>query len=333
MPRQLNPDALRFHRKHAGLSRAELADRCRCTLETIARWERGKCGLRQQRFREALPAALDVSWDTLCQPPKQDAAAPADASSAHESAEEQQLRNLSARVPHHAHLAFALAKARYGVDMVDVVTLAPLLFMLIAEQSLADRQSKIEGINGALHDLLDWKAEAPQFARVLKEPYDLDDALRKEQESIDRRELFGADDTDPFAALLQGYAKATKLYGTIIESIAAQDDRSPPSYWVGKDAVKAITGMAGETELEATALQRIWLGRLDLRELVSNRNSRPDADFWKWLAERVCQPMIDELLEGGHIDRTTLQEKLHALAPSEFQDWVSNTHHDAGFDF
>lgn len=291
MPSNLDPKTLQALRNEKHLSQAELAVKCDCTPETVGRWERGKAKVAQQRFKDYLCAALGVPWEALCRPYQRKNEITS--RRAADDGREEILRNLNARVSHQAHLAFTLASQRYGVRIADIVELAPLLFMVAAEQCLADRATKLAFVNDAGVQLDSLREVLPQFSAVLpRESYELDEALLREQEAIESRDLYGGDhwrsddwdapDNDPWARHLRTMVEAAKVAPELIETINSGNGVAP-SYDVGITALKAITGLNGETEAERLSLELIRIGLPDVRELLAKKKSLSDNEFRDWL--------------------------------------------------
>lgn len=290
MPNTLIPETLKTLRDQKQLTQEALAKLCKCTPETVGRWERGASKIKRKDYKSALCNALGVTWAVLCRPcqPDNETKAPR----AVDDGREEILRNLNARVSHHAHLAFTLASQRYGVRIADIVELAPLLFMIVAEQSLADRADKIGALNNTLSELESLRDELPQFSGIIYEPYELGEIAMREQQSIKRREVFGhehwqpldwhAPDIDPFANYLKRLVESMNFAPELIEFIGPGVWETPP-YQLALDALKEITGLTGETEQERTALHHINNGRPEFRELSAKKKSLSASDFQEWL--------------------------------------------------
>jgi transcriptional regulator with XRE-family HTH domain len=293
MPSILNPDTLKAVRNEKNLSRAELAEKCGCTLETVGRWERGKAKATQQRLKDALCEALDVPWEALCRPHQPKSTIKPGAP---DDGRQERVRPLNARVSHRAHLAFTLASQRYGVRIADIVELAPLLFMVAAEQSLADRQKKVDALGDAFDTLEAKRDDLRQInARILFP--DICEITEGEAASIARREVFGCDHweswnwnddkLDPFVNYLRTTIEAAGLSPGLIESIHSESPRAP-SCRLGIEAIKAISGLTEDTEDERTALAYIEDGRLDVRDLLDKRKLLSADDFREWFAGWVA---------------------------------------------
>jgi transcriptional regulator with XRE-family HTH domain len=290
MPSTLNPETLKTLREKNNLTQAELAELCHCQSETVGRWERGESKIRRQRYKDGLCKALGVTWEALCRPYQ--AGNDTKANRVVDDGREAILRNLNARVSHHAHQAFTLASQRYGCRIADIVELAPLLFMIAAEQSLADREEKRSALHDKRKEYEEMQDELPQFASVISVDNELDEIDTAEQKAIEQRKVFGCDhwrpwdwnspDNDPFARYLRRLVEATHLEPGIVKNIESGDDRAP-TYRLGIDALKTITGLTGDTEQEQRVLDVIGAGWHDFREVVTQQRTLPTSEFQEWL--------------------------------------------------
>lgn len=234
-----------------------------------------------------------MTWEALCCPHQPKSTIKPGAP---DDGRQESLRNVNARVSDRAHLVFTLAKQRYGVQIADIVELAPILFMVAAEQSLADRQKKVDALGDALDTLEVIRDDLPQInARILLP--DVCEFTKGEQASITRREVFGCshwkswnwddDKLDPFVNYLRTTVEAAGLSPGLIETIHSELPRAP-SCQLGVEAIKAISGLTEDTEDERTALACIKNGRLDVRELMDKRKLLSAHDFQEWFADWVA---------------------------------------------
>ena len=212
----IDPDRLRTLRNAQGLSRASLAERSRVSERTIQRWETGSGASRAVREHtlNQLTKALRVEPDVLT------GEAPLPASPGG-SAPSPPSVQIGAQVTPKARLAYDLVRRRYGVTATEVINMAPLFFVLLAEGSLAWRREKLREADEAIGRLDEMKDQtgiwlfcsATTVAR---------NATVEEQESIDKTDLFGThlwdrgdgfgdspfdqSETNPFAGYLRKLA-------------------------------------------------------------------------------------------------------------------------------
>ena len=203
---RIDPGALRAARERRGLTQSGLAKAIGCGKDTVSRWERGHSRRVQPRHRDSLCAALEVGWAALAESGSD---GPDDISGDCwiGSAAGDGIRS-----------AFRRAAERYGIGVRDVVETAPLLFVIAAERSLAERRRQLDAaraeVDRTARTLTD---DAPHLGRAVEE------AVRKEEKSIAENDIFGRlvrpegngeDDRGPFARFLRDLA------GSLPESAA-----------------------------------------------------------------------------------------------------------------
>jgi len=276
------PEALKTLRKQKGWSQIQLAEKSHCSKEQISRWERGQSLKLNSNSRERLTKVFGVSWEELTRPPK-----PNDE---YESKWFPTVQ-LNVRVRPEARAALILACLRYKVRPADIIELAPLLFLITAEKSLAARQTKIDAIDEQWERAAEESTKAaPHLAPAFFIPSDANEAIASEQESIRRREVFGpeesfdVDDYDPFVVHLKHLLK--DLPDGLIEDLSPRYSRGP-DYRIAEDALCEITGISGETENEQELLLLISEGSIDLRELLSKKQNLSEKDYFEWLSTQA----------------------------------------------
>ena len=101
---------------------------------------------------------------------------------------------IGALIQAESRLAYDLVKIRYGIKATEIINMAPLFFVLLAEGSLAWRREKLRELNEAI-------ARMKEIGRIRDNPIGhlsyancadvADNALFFEEESIDKADLFG----------------------------------------------------------------------------------------------------------------------------------------------
>ncbi|MBC7153249.1 MAG: helix-turn-helix transcriptional regulator [Rhodobacteraceae bacterium] len=88
--------------------------------------------------------------------------------------------------------SLALVARRYGVTRQQIVEVAPLLFAVMAEQSIAERREQLQKFSDALGNIEN--SAPPHLRNSLRSPWDSDDQeiLEAEKRSIDARDLFAS---------------------------------------------------------------------------------------------------------------------------------------------
>ena len=197
---KIDSDRLRTIRKRKKLSRPDLERASGINMRTIQRLENepDECKTTREdtvmRLAEALdvePGVLTGEWDL----PDADEAP---------FAEPGRVR-IGAQIAPKARLSYDLIKRRYDVNATDVIYIAPLLFTLLAEASLAWRRERLEEAREASRQLdqIDgyWRGGLGTG---------LDDAvyngITREEESISSADLFGEHlYDDPGTGLIDRY--------------------------------------------------------------------------------------------------------------------------------
>ena len=177
----IDPSRLRALRDGINLSRDKLANQSGVSARQIARIEGQKepATLRPQTLA-SLARALDVESAVLTGkkplPP---------------SRPQSDGVRFSGQMGSATRLDYDLVSRRYGVTAKDVIELAPLLFTMLAEGSLAWRREKLDEVDRKLDDLQELANEHPQlyFARL---QVDIDAGCGIEEQSIENADLLGA---------------------------------------------------------------------------------------------------------------------------------------------
>jgi transcriptional regulator with XRE-family HTH domain len=189
MKRRVDPERLNAAMARKGLSVKGLARKASSaehtiSERTISRLRSGKeaGGVRLQTI-EALASALDMEPGRLTgELPAPDADQP-------ESSVFPETR-WNIRLPTAIRNAYSLVAIRYRIPAARIVELAPLIFLLMAEQSLTSRKHRLKEMREAFaaRQELAWQARhlplEAAFDGALEDIYDA------EQSSIDQRDLF-----------------------------------------------------------------------------------------------------------------------------------------------
>ena len=213
----IDPKRLTELRKRKRLNRVQLADKARLSQRQIARLESEVLPRSTARDRTVnnLAKALDVEPGVLT--------GEMSMPTANERLPDQlgPSRQVSAWVQPEVGLAYALIKRRYGVNLTTLVNAAPLMFVLLAENSFVWRREKLKEVEEATERL------DSSGSRHLRHTYvgagRANEGTYVERRSIEMRDLFGE---DIFKDLLeQGYeADSTNPFAEFLCDIAARID-------------------------------------------------------------------------------------------------------------
>lgn len=283
MEQTIHPEALKIFRKKRGWSQRQLAEQCGCSTEQVSRWERGKTERVRNHSREGLTRALGVSWEELTRVPDDDDEV--------ETLGQRPKVQLNVRVRPETRVALQLVCLRYRMDLATVVEFAPLLFLIIAENSLVQRQKNLNAIEANFEQVTqESQRAAPHMAPAFWPRLEFEEAMSEEQESIDLRDIFFAiedsydvADYDPFVTYLQTLAGDLPS-GPVDEIGPSYFDYV--SYTIAQDTLREATGLAGDDEYELGLLSLISNGYLDLREVLSKKQILTSKEYSKWLSEQ-----------------------------------------------
>ena len=233
-------------------------------------------------------------------------------------------------------LAYDLIKRRYGVSRTEIINMAPLFFVLLAEGSLAWRRKKLKEAEEAYDHLMQIDGFWSGGSAYLQ--HGMDEGAGGEEESIDKADLFGEhldDDmgkpfdsskNNPFTYYLRKLANELDIPGIVgvdegVLNIAS--DFKFPHYNICNDELDHITNGSPDAQ---KALE-IGFARLSEipDELMAEDASEKRAE---WLEEKL--PDILERDKEGVIAEfiaTSLQgdEKRDILLKADSQKTDSET--------
>ena len=315
----IHPAALRAARKRQNMTQQQLADAVGCTKDTVSRWERGASRRVRSHLREPLRIALRVrEWEKLTKPPERTADTPQDND-----------------VPNHTWIKFLAEKdirtglqlvtLRYGVHPWEVLKVAPLLFLIVAEHSLLERRKRLRQFEEQFYKLDEELSQTlPHLDSCIAVTSGYPDMnkdigwmpLNDEADSIKNRDVFGRqivqrfdEDEDahygergPFVTFLRDLAK--ELPNGAITSIESSwdGDGTIHSYRIADDTLRECTGISENDEQGENLLDHIRMGRIDLAACLRVKHDRDDRGYRQWLSDELVRiheefPRIEVNLE------------------------------------
>lgn len=306
----INPEKLIFLRKEAGLTAESLADAAHVGRATITRIENGKAGTTRTETVKRLASTLKCQPADLFKPPEPDQArslfndrAPLDLS-----------------ISTAAQNALELVAMRYNETRETILELAPLLFDLVARESLFERRERLTELS-ARRDavaemgchfshlggrfLHDWQAEEVE---VLEETSirkrDLRASHVLESDSIEDAFIpldYDEECDNPFVGHLKRRIQAVQQDGDEASSIDVWPIWRSPTYDIGSQ--EALVVAQGDEELA----RAILTGAIPLARLPKSLRV-PDAEEARlaWMRQQKAQhdEKLQELLGDLLIDVT-----------------------------
>ena len=231
---------LQIARTWRGLSRRALAEESGVSERQIARMESSDTPTRVRRATaERLARVLYIEEQSLgetLQVPEDLLFAPI-----HALRQAAPQMMLGARVSPQVRLAYDLVKERYGATVRDVVVLAPLLFVLLAEGSLNWRQSKLKAVDEAIKRLNSFGEFDPHLY-FTKYTTDVENGCWLEKKSIRNVDVTGTmlredsfvreyeyGDVHPFQDYLE--SRMARLESADVADFNRGDRITPDRYW------------------------------------------------------------------------------------------------------
>lgn len=282
MEQTIHPEALKAFREKRGLkTQKALAEKCGFSPETVSRWERGWKGRVRSHSRERLTKVLGVSWDELTRAPDDKV----------ESALFPTVQ-LNVRVRPEVRTALTLVCLRYSVRPAEVIELAPLLFLITAENSLTRRQENLDSIKDRFERAIqESRGAAPHLAPAFYRHVDADAAMDDEQVSIDSRDVFCRRVAEPYD--VEDHVPYTTHLKTLVADLPSGlvDDLYPSytsgaTYTIARDTLREATGISEDNENEKELLDLIWEGRIDFSKVLSTKKSLSEEEYMQWLSEQ-----------------------------------------------
>ena len=243
-PLEIDPQNLRALREAKRLSRRQLAAKSRVSERQLARLESSRKAVRPTTFKRIAEAlGTDSKELSGASPLRQAPAPPEDV-------------HVGLRVSPQLLLAYDLVENRYGPTRRQIVELAPLLFVLLAEGSLAWRKKRVGEVDQLVDRLYELGTDT-QINFGLWLEY-MRDANEYERGSIGNADILGNDVRNeewgdsysavPFADYLRKLAKDMEIEGTIdlpsysFDAVGRGTIWGAEPYEVCRDRLAELTG-------------------------------------------------------------------------------------------
>jgi transcriptional regulator with XRE-family HTH domain len=306
----INPDKLIFLRKEAGLTAEALADAAHVGRATITRIENGKAGATRPETAKRLANTLKCQPVDLFTPPEPD-----------------QARSLfNDRVPldlsisSAAQNALELVAMRYNETRETILELAPLLFDLVARESLLERSNRLAELSARRDAVGEMGRHFSHLGGRFLHDWQAEEVEVQEETSIRKRDLRAsyvlesAKIEDAFVPLDYDEECDNPFVDHLkrrIEEVCQDGDDAPvldvwpvwrsPSYDVG--SAEALTVAQGDEELA----RAIRTGAIQLAQLPKNLRGSDAAEArLTWMRQQKTQhdEKLRELLGDLLIDVT-----------------------------
>ena len=281
----IHPEILKSLRKRSGLpSQKALAEASKVGVATIKRIEASEEAYEARSLvAERLAHALGVQVESLSGELPEDRKG------------ERILRYLGYRqmkplLDSDTALSYDMIEHLYGVPADRQIALAPLLFALMAEGSLAWRQEQIAAVDEAAEKLSSLQRSARHLSFVANG--DIDTGSYLEHQSIAKRDLFGdhiyedsyqkgydPNETNPFADYLRSFGEWLKSDAERVLQIEIDSDiiDGLPRYRIEEDLTQK---MAGDDRLALYAMSRGHARMKDIPEDLLGEDRKEDRIAW-----------------------------------------------------
>lgn len=249
---KIDPESLKALRAQKEWSRQKLADESKVSARQIARIEASKTSVAvRENTVIRLSRALRVDREVLVGNKPLDPVQPVPQMNAD--------IQLGTRISPQVRLAYDLVRHRYGPNHRDIINLAPLLFVLLAEGSLAWRRQYVDEVEEVM-DRLSAFGEKRSHLYFTYHQANLECGFWAEKESIDAADLRGdtlrnrndnnldfADEAlyevTPFADYLCKFSEDLGISGIVdFGSGVADDPWGTEPYQICRNELNKITG-------------------------------------------------------------------------------------------
>ena len=204
---------------------------------------------------------------------------------------------MSGRVSHHVRLAYDLVQNRYEVSARELMVLAPLMFVLLAEGSLAWRRRRLQDVEDVFDRLSELGAASETDARQLYFTHysvDIDAGYHLEKESIELGDvagekvrndtsvdLHGREDVYPFEDYLKTFASESGR-GDLVEF--TRGGRFIPDPFWGTEPYRLFPGwledLTGGSDHARWALEYGDVRFTDIPDELMSEDARDERVAW-----------------------------------------------------
>ena len=280
----INPQTLKFARKRQRKTQQQLADAIGCTKDTISRWECGKSKRVRSHLREPLCKVLRMKWEKLIEPTEQKKIIHRDYTT-------------KVSISREVRTSLQLVAERYKVQPREILELAPLLFLIVAEHSLLARKQRLEEIFNVLEETREKLLEnsAHLGGIISARSVTAKKQLEEEKNSLNERDIFGStihyDYWDeghegPFLHFVRDLTN--KLPKDAVTEIHHSDDLNTiDRYRIADDTLRECTGISEDEEKGKNLLMFIRRGWIDFTKCLRVKRKENEENYRKWLSTEL----------------------------------------------
>lgn len=277
------------------LSLEELSKRAGVDKATLHRIEGGRMKRNAEHVVTRLAKIFGMEADQLT-------SATAEAAEAVEDGPFSYRSQLNVRLSHESRNALALVSKRYAVKPLEIIEFAPLLFHLVAAETLAERAARLERLRAARREVESLGNAFPHIAERLVNDWTGEDLDRREERSIRARDLRGdlldegADFVDarpleydssvqnPFMQIVGKRLAAIQAEGGARDALEHWSHGAGPRYEICRDEALELVG--GDAE----ACEAIIEGRVAIHELPKELRAGGQVEARvRWVKERAAE--------------------------------------------
>jgi len=320
MPDTINSQTLKQLRVARGLTQDRLAELCNCTKDTVSRWERGHNSRVRAHLRKPLCKALGTDWDALSRPPEK------------EPETRDDLVQISARICPETRNALQAVCERYKIDQRIVLEYAPLVFLILAEESLKRRRQLVDRIEAEIWAGYDSMREQAPYLGSYGPNISAEEAIEEERDAISGRNLsrrgcymLDEERFDPFVTFLE--ERAAALPKNAVKYIAPTF-AGYAHYAIAIDTIDEALQLDPSEKAEETNQIRdaITSGRIELRTAISQKSRLTESEFREWInaalaaSEHDIGKSVREILDLVERDGVDTKDLVEAIKTGGEQD-------------
>jgi len=290
---KIDSERLKKIREWQKMSISQLATKALLTPRQIKRLEEGESKNPRETTIVNLSKALEVEQGILT------GELPMPEMKKQELCETSIKSQINAIVGARARLSYALIKRRYDVTFTEIMDMAPLFFVLLAEGSLKWRKEKVIKLNEAIGEMEKIAGEG-QHLRYAYCAERASDPIFEEKESIENADIFGKKISDeveywggnlskgnPFADYLRKFSediKIPKIVEINSKKIDEYGEEVPVNYPPYIICNNEINKVCGESEDAREALEKGIVKLGEIPEHLGSDDSK--VKRIKWLEEK-----------------------------------------------